>query len=149
VDREDVVAYDGMKTMLYAINGVTGTPIYQDSTFAIPIQGKKQLLINDFRNGREGWWMVSLDAMGGQIGERKKILPPGVPIRAPVDWRFLIYGKRGDEIWRVWTTTGKEERIGKPLPGADMQDVSMDGKEILWSREDRRSKLVLVKDVFE
>jgi len=30
-----------------------------------------------------------------------------------------------------------------------MRDVSLDGKEILWTRVDFRSKLVLVKNVFE
>jgi len=39
---------------------------------------------------------------------------------------------------------------GKALPGdVDLQNVSWDGKEILWTRADHRSKLVLVKNVFE
>lgn len=52
-------------------------------------------------------------------------------------------------MWRMWTFTGKEELIGKALPGADMQDVSADGKEILWISRHYPTKLVLVKNLFE
>ena len=45
---------------------------------------------------------------------------------------------------------GKKNGSETALPGtAFMQDVSTDGKEILWTRVDYRSKLVLVKNVFE
>jgi len=47
-------------------------------------------------------------------------------------------------------STGHEERIGVALPGETfVDDVSMDGKEILWIRTYHPSKLVLVKNLFE
>jgi hypothetical protein len=62
----------------------------------------------------------------------------------------LIYLNKAEEIWRVWASTGKEERIGTALSGnVVMQNVSSDGKEIVWTKRDSRSKLVLVKNVFE
>jgi len=153
VDSDKVAVYDGVKTLLYSVNGGIATQVFQDSTFAIPVQGNKQLLFRDDRAGRKGWWIVSVDALGKQTGEAKRILPSGVapvvPPLAPPDWRFLLYRKQGDEVWRVWTLTGKEERIGRALPGAGMRGVSMDGEEILWITGDRRAKLVLVKNMFE
>jgi hypothetical protein len=56
--------------------------------------------------------------------------------------------KQGDAMWSVWTSTGKEERIGKAPPNPGYCDVSQDGKEILWLRTYGPSKLVLVKKVF-
>jgi len=151
MDSESIVAYVGIKTLQYSIKGGLASQVYLDSTFAIPIQGNKRLLVNDFRMGREGLWIVSLDALGRQTGEAKKIVPSGVNARAPQDQRYWIYRKgQGNELWRVWTSTGKEERFGKALPGqAYMRDVGNDGKEILWIRFNNRSKLVLVKNVFE
>jgi serine/threonine protein kinase/Tol biopolymer transport system component len=151
VDSESIVAYVGIKTLQYSIKGGTAKQVYQDSTFAIPIQGNEQLLVKDFRMGQEGLWIVSLDELGRQTGKAKKIVPSGVNARAPQDQRFWVYRKgQEDELWRVWTSTGKEERFGKALPGqAYMCDVGSDGKEILWIRWNSRSKLVLVKNVFE
>ena len=63
--------------------------------------------------------------------------------------RCFVY-RKGDKIWRVWTSSGKEELIGKAFSGeADIVDVSSDGNEILWVKPENRSKLMLVKNVFE
>jgi Tol biopolymer transport system component len=150
LDSESLVVLSQMKTLQYSTRGGTSTQVYQDSTFAFPIQGNKQLAFYDFRKGREGWWIVSIDSLRIQKGEAKRVGPLSSVV-APHDWRFWIYRKpQGNELWRVWTSTGREERIGKALPGeAYMWDVSTDGKEILWIRREGRSKLVLVKNVFE
>jgi hypothetical protein len=65
--------------------------------------------------------------------------------------RFVVYRKgRGDELWQRWVSTGKERLVGRPIPGqVYMLDVSSDGKDILWVKRGYRSKLVLVKNVFE
>ena len=151
VDSERVVVFSRMKTLQYSLNGSSPTQVYQDSTFAVPILGDKLLLVYDFRMGRTGWWTVWVDASGKQKAMVKQIVPPDLNYAAPSDRRFMIYRKQeGDELWRVWTSSGKEERIGRALPGeAYMQHVSLDGKEILWVRSDIRSKIVLVKNVFE
>jgi hypothetical protein len=151
VDGEHVVAYAGFKTMEYSVKGIVATHAYQDSTFTVPIHGNKQLILNDFRKGREGVWVFAVNDQGKQTGEGRQLIPANVDFAAPPDMRFFIYGKpEGDELWRVWSATGKEERIGKALAGRSfVQDVSLDGKEILWIKSDNRSKLVLVKNLFE
>jgi serine/threonine protein kinase len=150
-DNENVVVRDQMKTLLWQINGVTATQVYQDSTLAYPIKGYTQLVYRDYRRGREGRWVVSLDAMGRQKGTPRRIPPPAdIPILYSRNRDFSIYINKAGEIWRVWTIIGKEERIGKALPGeVEVQDVSWDGKEILWTKSEMRTKLVLVKNVFE
>ena len=66
LDSERVIVYNGVKTMMYSIRGEPIAQVYQDSTFAIPTQGSNQLMVNDFRKGREGWWSVVLNASGRQ-----------------------------------------------------------------------------------
>jgi len=150
IDSETIAVSSGAKTLQYSVNGEAAGQSSQDSTFAIPVRDKKRLLFFDFRKGHEGWWSVSIDGQGRQKGDARKLAPSGVNLVAPLDRRFLVYRKQGDEIWRVWTDTGKEERIGKALAAtAFMIDVSMEGKEILWVKSDNRSKLVLVKNLFE
>jgi serine/threonine protein kinase/WD40 repeat protein len=150
LDRESLVVFTGVKTLRYVTDGSPPTQIYQDSTFAIPIQDNKQIVYEDFRKGQGGWWVVSIDALGKKTEAAKKILPSGVAFGAPPDWRFLIYRNQGDEMCRVWTSSGKAEPIGKALHGdVAIRDVSMDGKEILWLSWNIPSKLVLVRNLFE
>lgn len=153
-DSDNVVVWSQMKTWLYPTHGGTPTQVYEDSTIAFPIRGTNQWIIKDLRNGRgEGRWIVSLDSRGKRIGIPRMIpLPVNSYANAPAGGQFLIYIKQQDELWRVWTSTGKEELIGKALAGmaqAGLKDISWDGKELLWVKEDNRSKLVLVKNVFE
>jgi eukaryotic-like serine/threonine-protein kinase len=151
-DNENVVVFDQMKTLRWGIKAVAATQVYQDSTLAYPIEGYAQLYYRDLRKGREGRWVVSVDAMGRQKGTPRRIPPPAdIPyVLLSRNRNFLIYINKVREICRVWTTSGREEWIGKALPGeVEMQDVSWDGKEVLWTKSEMRSKLVLVKNVFE
>jgi hypothetical protein len=124
--------------------------VYLDSTWALRIQDSKQLLFWDYRKGREGWWAVAVDSVGREKAEVRRILPIDALGGTPTpDLRFWIYRKQY-ELWRVWTSTGKEERLGTALPGESwMQSVSMNEKEILWIRTSHPARLVLVKNVFE
>jgi serine/threonine protein kinase/Tol biopolymer transport system component len=150
-DNESVHAVCQMKTLRYSIKGGTPTQVSQDSLFAFPMNRRSELVVYDYREEWVGLWVVSVDSQGRQRGEaRRRIFPPdAMGIAFPYDLRFWTF-KRRNEVWRVWTSTGKEEQIGKALPGDTwMKDVSMDGKEILWISKHYPAKLVLVKHVFE
>jgi serine/threonine protein kinase/Tol biopolymer transport system component len=150
-DTESLLVSIPWRTLRYPISGGTATKWYEDSTLARPIQGSGQLFYRDFRKGREGRWVVSLDAMGRQKGKAKRVPPPpNIDALLSSDQRFLFYVNSAAEIWRVWISTGKEERVGTTLPGeAWMHDVDTDRKEILWTKTYYPTKLVLVKNVFE
>ena len=136
------------KTLLNSMSGGVATQVYQDSMEAFPIEGNRQLVFFDHRKGSEGWWVTALDSVGSQEGQGRKILGD-IAVNLPYHMRFLVY-RRGDAWWRVWTSTGKEERVGNVIPGkARNLALSPDGKEILWATAEYRSRLVLVKDVFE
>ena len=154
LDSENLIVGRHMKSLQYSTKGGTETQVYRDSTMAFPIQGNKQLLFFDARKGREGFWTVLVDSLGRNKGEAKQILPIADlfgGLALSLDRRIMIYRKPdGDVLWRMWTSSAKEERIGKALPrGASVADLRADGKELLWVWEENRSKLVLVKNVFE
>jgi hypothetical protein len=151
VDSQNAAALIGMKTYLVSVNGETSTQPGQDSTFSVHIGGTDQLLILDLRKQREGIWSVLHDSIGKDGAQAKMIAPFDGDWRLSKDLRYLIQ-KKWDEnsLWRVWTSTGRRERIGKALPGfAVIRNISMDGKEIIWNKEEFRSKIVLVRNVFE
>jgi serine/threonine protein kinase len=153
-DGENILIESQMKTLRYSPEGGQGTQVYQDSTLVTTIQGSRQLVFFDWRAGRNGFWTTQVDSLGREKGQPKKILEymdlfGGTTLSR--DRRFVILRKTtGDDVWRVSTLSGKAERIGKALPrGAMLWDVSMDGQELLWVWQEDRSKLVLVKNVFE
>jgi hypothetical protein len=116
------------------------------------IHGKDQIIFHDYRQGREGFWTVPITPDGKGAGvPKKKEVPSDAFVAAPADVRFLLHTKGAEkDLWRLWLPGGKEERLGKALPGsAYMADVSLDGKEILWTKTSSRSKLVLMENVFE
>jgi serine/threonine protein kinase/Tol biopolymer transport system component len=150
-DNESLLVFSRMKTRLYSLKAGTSTQMYQDSTWVFGVRGNKLMVFFDLRKGRDGVWVVPVDSLGRQKGEVREVHLPFEAVGGvwPPDLRFWMY-RRGYEVWRTWISTGKEERIGKALPGGTMMyDVSMDGKEILWVSTHYPSKLVLVKDVFE
>ena len=151
VDSQNAAALIGMKTYLVSVNGETSTQPGQDSTFSVHIGSTDQLLILDLRKQREGIWSVLHDSIGKDGAPAKMIAPFDGDWRLSKDLRYLIQRQWDeDSLWRVWTSTGRRERIGKALPGfAVIRNISMDGKEIIWTKREFRSKLVLVRNVFE
>ncbi len=153
-DGENILVSSQMKTLRYSPEGGQGTQVYRDSTIVWTIQGSRQLVFFDLRTGRYDLWTAQVDSLGREKGQPKEILQYGEQLGGSLlsrDRRFVIYRKpEGDDLWRVSTLSGKKERIGKSLPrGAVLWDVSMDGQELLWVWQEDRSKLVLVKNVFE
>jgi serine/threonine protein kinase len=151
LDDDNVTVWKGMKTWKQPTKGGPATQMYEDSTEVSLILGKAQIIFHDYRRGREGFWTAPITPDGKGSGEPKKVLSSDVHAAAPADNRFLLYTKGVEkDLWRLWLPGGKEERLGKALPGQTrIADVSVDGKEILWAKTSSRSKLVLMENVFE
>jgi len=114
-----------------------GTAMVENREAEAVAGSNKQLVVVDSRKGQEGWWVVSIDSLGRLKGEPRKLFPSDAANAAiRRDLSLSIY-RKGDELWRLWTSTGKEERIGKALPGdVAMQSLILDGREVLWIRQD-------------
>jgi serine/threonine protein kinase len=67
------------------------------------------------------------------------------------DKKFLVYHVQGsNELWRVWASGRKEERVGQ-VPSGSMRliDIRSNGKELLWLQDDMRAKFAVVENLFE
>ena len=153
IDNEWLAVYQGRKTMRYSVNGEKPAQVFQDSTFAVPLEGGQQIVYWDNRGGDEGPWVVSVDAMG-KPNETARNLNPGRAVSriVSINLRVAVFLTDSNELVRVWIPTGKVERMGRtpfPLNAFWLWDVSADGRELLWVETERPSTLVLVKDVFE
>ena len=134
----------------YPLSGGPPIRVEDDSRFVYPRRGNGEFVFYDSHKGREGLWVAPNNPPGTREKNAKRIHPGSVPyFLNPPDLSFFIW-RKGDEIWRVRTESGRQERIGKVIPGmAFMEDVSPDGKEILWGVLSQPSRVVLVKNVFE
>jgi Tol biopolymer transport system component/predicted Ser/Thr protein kinase len=149
VDGRRIAVYREGKTLLHTITGETPVQCFEDSTFARPIRGDTEILYLDYRRGKEGWWVVSVDARNVLRGKAHKLLSPRTELALHPEGRFFISMKENNQIWRISIPGGKEERIGTAAPRLSVGDISRDGGEILWYKDLTPSKIVLVKDVFE
>ena len=148
-DSVSLFVFHDMKTFRYSISDGKGSRFYLDSTIAVPFGRHRQVILDDYRTGRNGIWIASLDERGSPKGEARRILHSADDWMCPEDYRFFIF-RKGDDLWRLSGSTWKEERIGTALQGRPiMYSISMDGKQILWIKGASRSKLVLVKNLFE
>jgi hypothetical protein len=138
-----------MKTYQYSISDGKGSRFYLDSTIAVSFGRDRQVIFQDYRTGRDGIWIASLDEQGRPKGEGRSILQSADDWMCTEDYRFFIF-RKGDDLWRLSGSTWKEEWIGTALQGRPiMYSIGMDGKQILWIKGASRSKLVLVKNLFE
>ena len=152
IDGDNLVIVRFPRSLRYSMKGGPASQVYLDSTWAVPLPRTHQMFFYDGRTGRDGYWVVSVDSAGNDVGEPRRIQPPDDPyFVSPPDFRFRVYEKAGsNEIWRVWLVSGKEERVGTALAGmAYMADVSMDGNSILWLEFGGRAKLALIENLFE
>jgi hypothetical protein len=69
----------------------------------------------------------------------------------PPDKKSLLYQLQGSrELWRVRASGVKEERIGTiPLANTNLMDVTRNGQEILLIQYDTRSRLAVIRNLFE
>jgi Tol biopolymer transport system component len=147
-DSSSLFVFNNMKTFRYSRTGGSGAQFFLDSTVAIPLGRNRQVCFYDHRAGRTGLWVGSLDGRDSLEGAPKRILQSADDWTSPEDPRFFVF-RRGNELWRLSTSTWKEERIGKVFQGSlVMHHMSSDGKEILWLKGASRSKMILVKDPF-
>jgi Tol biopolymer transport system component len=82
--------------------------------------------------------------------DRIRDIPVAVVVLPP-DKKFLLYQIQGSrEIWRVRASGGKEERVGTiPSANTNLMDVTRNGQEILLIQNDTRSRLAVIRNLFE
>ena len=155
VDSEKFVVFGGnARTFLCAVEGGEPIPFFDDSTWARPISGGEYIIYEDFRKGREGRWIVTVDRDGKRSGEAKKLLaaPTFFTTEIPSpDGCTWIYEKYPGQWWKLTLPSRREERLEMrpPLAYPFYDRLSNDGKRIAYLIDRVTMKLVLLENVFE
>jgi dipeptidyl aminopeptidase/acylaminoacyl peptidase len=139
------------KTMIASAETGEVKPFFEDSTIAFPLSGGKFVFYRDLRRGREGRWVVEVNASFVPKGTPRKILGPGDALISPRS-DFLIYQKSPGELLRVSLLSGKEERIPNSFPGFSFgaaPSLNPDTKEIIYAQIRSQGKLVMIENLFK
>lgn len=135
-----------------SVQGGDPVPVYEDSTYAVPIMGGDFLFFQDFRKGREGLYiMPAVDAQSQNSDGAREIGDASVTIwtLSPTR-RFLLEYHAPGEVWKVSLPDGKRERLGGAFTNPNIEpgsiNFSFDDKEAVYATKRISSKLVLIED---
>lgn len=157
VDRTTFVSWDYFTTprsWLCSIEGGKPKAFFEDSTFAVPLQGGRYIGYDDVRRGREGVWVAAAPGVKDPaLPSPKKLAPANAWGEFDKAGKFYYYVKNASEFSRVSIPSGKEEAIRGVFPGLtkvySWLEISYDGKEIVYTDARVSSKLVMIEHVFE
>ncbi len=155
VDRTTFISWDfpEPKNWLGSINGGEPKAFFEDSTYAVPLQGGRYIGYEDVRHGREGIWIAAAPGVKDPaLPSPKKLAPANAWGEFDKAGRFYYYVKNAAEFSRISIPSGKEETIRGVFPGLtkvySWLDISYDGKEIVYTDARVNSKLIMVENVF-
>jgi Tol biopolymer transport system component/predicted Ser/Thr protein kinase len=157
VDEKTFASFDlsAFHTWINHIDGAKPERFFEDSTFAIPLQGGKYIGYYDRRAGREGLWMSAAPGMKDPaLPMPRKLIEFGTNQVFDKSGKFFYYVKIAGELRRISIPSGKEEIIHGVFPGLTVSlysnfDISYDGKEIVYTDTHINSKLVMIENPFK
>jgi serine/threonine protein kinase/Tol biopolymer transport system component len=154
MDSENLIIWREMKSYQYSLQkGLVG----QLSVDSLRIIGWKdnRILYMDFRRGKEGYWMGTLPSLLRDPESPRKIVvrDSAYTWRVSDDLLFALFQKKSalwQGIWRVSFADGRIEQLGKvPASWMLLFDMTRDGKELLWTKGESRTKLSTIENPFE
>jgi serine/threonine protein kinase len=139
-------------SILYSIHKKEPIQVSEDSTWQLPLQSGKYVLIRDIRKGNGGWWLET--SQNGRAVEKKQILSSEYLWSAwpSVSFRYLLYRQPNKEVWRISIPDLKREMLPEILRGINPYfgqiQLSFDDKQLIFLKSRLDSKLVLIENVF-
>jgi Tol biopolymer transport system component/predicted Ser/Thr protein kinase len=158
IDEKTFISFDfaALSTWLNCIDVGKPGKFFEDSTFAIPLQGGKYIGYYDRRSGREGIWVSAAPGMKDPSlpSPRKLVSLFGINAVFDKSGKFFWYVKDAGELRRISIPSGKEEIIRGVFPGFrafyySNFEISYDGKEIVYTDARVNSKLIMIENVFK
>jgi serine/threonine protein kinase/dipeptidyl aminopeptidase/acylaminoacyl peptidase len=141
---------------LNSIDGGEPQKFFEDSTWAIPLQGGKYVGYYDERSGRQGWWVGAAPGSSDpNLSSPRRLVSSGEYGEFDKSGKFLYWVKNAEELRRISIPAGKEEIIRGTFPGLSPPffvfyfDISYDGKEIVYTDARVNSKLVMIENLFK
>jgi eukaryotic-like serine/threonine-protein kinase len=153
MDEKTFVYYWKNASWLTTLDVLKPQKVFEDSTYAIPIQNGKYILYVDLRADKEGVWVVSAPNSKNQpVMARKKVFSSNVPWTIEFGGRYIYYTKSPGELRRLSLPNGNDERLPGTYPGLSQQstlDVTPGGKETVYTDTRLNSKLIRIDNLFK
>ena len=158
IDEKTFISHDwvAFSDWLNRIDGGQPQKFFEDSTWAIPLQGGKYIVYVDYRSGRQGLWVSSAPGVKDADLPSPRKLPCSLSSGGGFDrsGKFYYWVKNAGELRRISIPSGKEEVIHRAFPGLtplpfSSLDISYDGKEIVYTDARVNSKLVMIENLFK
>jgi Tol biopolymer transport system component len=125
--------------------------ISEDSVFTFPVLERKYVVGLDWHRGRSGWLITTTASYSTSGMAGAKRLTKGPSYAAfPVGMRDMYYVPLGSgELHRISLPDGKDQRIRKVPELKVFFSVSRDGQEIAFTENYRKTRFVLVENLFK
>ena len=126
----------------------------EDTVWIYPILDGKYMAAADYRVGREGLWITTTQSyQSSGLKEARQLVKSTtlMPVFAR-DGREFFYTEPGGkrDLHRISLPDGKDERIGRVFPGLRSDfSVRGDGKEIVYTEAYRKTRFVVIDNLFK
>ncbi len=150
-----LIAFGQTSGWLTYTDGSAQKRYFEDSTWALPMLSGKYICYFDSRVGKKGLCMVSSDYMNDPYKSTpRKLLTETESNYWIVDpnGKRLFYINKNNELWSIELPSGKEVRVKGSFQGLTFRSyptLSYDGKELLYTDYQERSKLVMIENMFK
>jgi len=152
IDNENLaVLSTEYKTFRHSTRSGIQEQIFEDSTFAVPILAGRYLVYRDFRRGQRGRYLTQLDSEGRALGTRKRFLPSTPVVSYSANCRVWLFEKNPGELWKLTLPECREQYLGPSgeLGPLQLVQVSVDGKQIAYLKNNTTLKLTLIENLVE
>jgi dipeptidyl aminopeptidase/acylaminoacyl peptidase len=156
VDEKRFISYDipTCRSWLCSIDGGEPEKFFEDSTYAIPLQGGRYIGYYDLRPGSEGVWICAAPGTTDPaLPFPKRLLPHGANLEFDKQGKFCYWVENAGELRRASIPSGKQEIIRGAFPGLTVNyswfDISHDGREIVYTDARASTKFVMIENLFK
>jgi Tol biopolymer transport system component len=124
----------------------------EDSILAVPPLGEKYVAMFDWHQGHEGWSITTASLYKSSGIQKAKQICRGFYYGtfAQGGKEFFYWNNVARELHRVSLPDGKDERIKGTFPGLSIYfSVSDDGKQIVYTENYRKTRFLIIDNVFK
>ncbi|HMD14896.1 MAG TPA: hypothetical protein VKI62_09740, partial [Bacteroidota bacterium] len=127
--------------------------IFEDSTYAVPVESGKMITYYDGRKGRQGTWTIPADYQQNPSHSKPYLIQQADNLLDQITGReYYYYENKQHEWWKYRYESGKRERLDVSFPGFDVQSqvgLSADNEEVVYIAHKISGKLVMIENLFK
>jgi hypothetical protein len=151
INERDFIVFGSTSSCKGTIDSQSLSKFGGDSLFAIPAIDEKYIIIFDDHKGSEGWFIsptASYKSVG--IAGARKLIQGNVLVNFIRGGREMYYVAPGtNDLHRITLPDGKD-KILRTIPGLKLSSsVRQDGKEIAFTEITRKTRFMVLEDVFK